>query len=107
VKPARRAWSGSWLSRASSSSSEGYSPGGLGQQEPREVGPVGERERADLAPQRRRQGAHLPDPGLLERVVLGLGQHVQAEDQLEQRRVGEGHALGGGGQAEADGHGSN
>ena len=43
----------------------GVGPRGPRYQEAREVGPVGERERADLAPQRRRERAHLPHPGLL------------------------------------------
>ncbi len=51
---------------------------------------VEKRERDELAPQRRGQRAHRPDPPVLERVVLRLGEHVQAQDGLEERRVAEG-----------------
>ena len=53
---------------------------------------VEERERRDLAPQRRRQRPHRADPAVLERVVLRLREDVQAEDALEERRVAEGDA---------------
>jgi hypothetical protein len=48
---------------------------------------VGEREVGDGALQGRRQAAHLPHPRVLERMVLGLDEDVEAEDGLEQRRV--------------------
>ena len=50
---------------------------------------VEELERAQLAAQARGQAAHRPHPVVLERVVLRLGEHVQAEHGFEQRRVPE------------------
>jgi hypothetical protein len=43
----------------------------------------------DRPPESRGQAAHPADEGVLERVVARLGEDVQAEDCLEQRRDGE------------------
>jgi hypothetical protein len=48
---------------------------------------VDECERCDLALERRREGAHLPDPLVLKRMMLRLDEDMKAEDGLEQRRV--------------------
>ena len=48
---------------------------------------VDERKGSDLALERRREGTHLPDPRMLERMVLRLDEDMEAEDGLEQRRV--------------------
>jgi len=50
---------------------------------------VEERERRDLAPQRGREAPHRSHPLVLQRVVLRLDEHVQAEHGLEERRVAE------------------
>src|SRR5262245_51122731 len=48
---------------------------------------------------------HLAHPGVLDRVMLGLDQHMQAQDRLEQRRVSKREALKGGArQVKGDGH---
>ena len=52
-------------------------------------------ERANLAPQLGRQRARLPHPRVLQRVALGVQQHVQAEHGLKEGRVGVGDALDG------------
>ncbi len=50
-----------------------------------------------------REVARPPYPRMLKRVVLGLGEHVQAEHCLDHGRVREGDRLGGiGGEAEGD-----
>ena len=64
---------------------------------------VREAEGGDLAFERRREVARPPYPRMLKRVVLGLGEHVQAEHCLDHGRVRECDRLGGiGGEAEGD-----
>ena len=55
---------------------------------------VGERERGDLALDGRRERAGLPHPRVLERMMLGLGQDMKAQDGLDDGRVGEGDRFG-------------
>jgi hypothetical protein len=50
---------------------------------------VDEAERLDLAPQSRIALAHPPNPLVMERVVLGAQEHVEAEHALGERRDGE------------------
>jgi hypothetical protein len=54
---------------------------------------VDECERRDFAFELRREGAHLPNPRMLERMVLRLHEDMEAEDGLEQGRVRVGDAL--------------
>jgi hypothetical protein len=54
---------------------------------------VDEYERRDFAFELRREGAHLPNPRMLERMVLRLHEDMEAEDGLEQGRVRVGDAL--------------
>ena len=61
----------------------------IGKHAVRERPAVEERQRGDLALQRLRQPAHRAYPLVLERVVLRLGEDVQALHSLEQRRVAE------------------
>jgi hypothetical protein len=56
-----------------------------------------ERECRQLPLQRRGQAPHRAYPRMLKRMVLGLGQDVEALHRLEQRRVRERDVLGGGG----------
>ena len=66
---------------------------GGGRDEVRDRPAVGEAEVRDPLLQRRRQRPHAPDPLVLERMVLGGGEHVEAEHRLEQRRVRERNAV--------------
>jgi len=54
---------------------------------------LGEVEVGDPLLQGRWQRPHAPDPLVLERMVLGRGEHVEAEHRFEQRRVGERDAV--------------
>ena len=63
--------------------------GRVGQDAVRQRPPVEKGQIGDLALQRLREAAHRAHPLVLERVVLRLGEHVQALHALEERRVPE------------------
>jgi len=68
---------------------------GARNEEVREVAAVEEGERVDPPPEPRLESAHATHPVVLQRVVLGVDEDVQAEDAFEQRRTRKGDLLGG------------
>src|SRR4029453_3570801 len=64
-----------------------------GREDVRDMATVDECERRDFAFEPRREGAHLPNPRMLERMMLRLHENMEAEDRLEHGRVRVGDAL--------------